>query len=241
MTASAPSLSTPLGPFGFSVEVGRRRLPAVPDECRALPDGGLVARWNDRAAEVQLLLTRFEDNPGGLDYLLPVDVCWGTVWRVTARQPLDRLRLTSALAGLPEGAETDYEGTQSSAAIGVAAPGLAMTIATPDEELLCQRAEPPRHGVPRRWSELLDEVWEYKHVDRWGVEYLWHAPGFAWVLPELRPGEELFLETNVCWRTTSPDDDPEDTSTWWAAFTDYRKVLAAAGGNPFGVTTAVRP
>ncbi|MFI5527605.1 hypothetical protein ACIA8O_03510 [Kitasatospora sp. NPDC051853] len=241
MPAPIPAVTTPFGPFTHSVTMGPRQRPVAPGGCRELPGGGLVFHWDDPAAEVELLLTAFEADPGNLDYLLPVDVCRGAVWRVTARQPVDRLCLTSALAGLPEGAEADYEGTQSTAAIGVAAPGLAMTIAAPDEEWLCQRAEPPRQGVPVHFAKLLDGVYEHRHMGRWGVEYLWSSPGFAWVLPPLRPGDEVLLETNVCWRTTSPDEDPEDRSTWWAATTPSWDILAAAGGNPFGPGPATRP
>ncbi|MFB9365878.1 hypothetical protein [Kitasatospora albolonga] len=236
MTASAPSLSTPLGPFGFSAAVGHRRLPDVPDECRKLPGGGLVLRWNDRAAEVELLLTRFEPDPDLVD-VLPVDVCQGALWRVTAHRSLPRFGLTTAFAELPAGAEGFPSTSQAVAAIEIHAPGLAMTLAAPDEEDLCLRAFPPRRGVPAAWAGLIDDVYARRH--RWGVEYLPGGLGLDWVLPELPKGESFLLETNLCWRATSPEEDRDDMSTWWAAITRPEHLLAAAGGNPFGAARAV--
>lgn len=221
----APSVVTPLGVLGFSATVDHWTVPALPSAVDRLPGGGRIFRWEHEIAELELLLCPFE--PLATDFTLPVDGCWGAVWRVTARERLGRVALSAAFHAVPEDVESSYDGGQGLAAVALWTGETELTLGCPDEEDICSRAEYSA-DLPRRWAALLAEVYKRSPRMKWGVNCLDDDHGLRWALPPLEQGEHCVLHAAVSWRTPAPEDDEDDVSTWWAVFVRAEHILGAA-------------
>ncbi|WP_345700970.1 hypothetical protein [Kitasatospora terrestris] len=210
-----PGVRTPLGVLRFSAVVDGHRVPGAAEEATA--DG---LRWSHPRFGLELVVKPFEPPCSDPDLARPVDGCWGAVWRVTAHEPLHRVRLAAAFAAVPPGVEAQWDGGQGLTAVELHDGRTVLHLGGPDDEDLCLRAGA---DVPARWGGLLEQV--YRRSAKWGSEVRPDHRGLAWVLPPMEPGEHVLVQAAVAWRELRPDDPEDDMSTWWAVLVNPEHVL----------------
>ncbi|MEV6973064.1 hypothetical protein [Kitasatospora sp. NPDC093806] len=227
LVPAPPSVATPLGVLDLRARLGGWTVPPRPGRVDRLPTGALIHHWEHPGAELELLLCPFR--PRGDAAVLPAANCWGAVWRIDARAALSGVRLTASFRDVPAGVESEYAGSQGTAAVELWDAETVLHLGGPDAEDLYWRAE--LGGVPAAWARYFDTVdvggagWA-----GWGVEYLDDNRALRWTLPALEPGDHAFFQTALAWRTRRPDDSEYDERTLWAVQVGYERVLEAAAG-----------
>ncbi len=220
--AVQPRIATPLGDLTFSAALSNRQLPAVPDTLSRLPSGALIAHWTEPAADLELLVTRYDPDLDP-DHWAPLTDCWAAVWRVQARTALPRVQLSATLSPLPSGVDSGFDGGQALAAITFDNSDTKLTLGGPDEEDICLGAA-DSSALATRWGRLVDRVYATTRDLGWGVDY-GNNEGLEWTLPSMEQGDRCLIHVVVAW---SPPTNEEDANTWFAVATTPENIIRQA-------------
>lgn len=198
------AVHTPLGVVRVAATSGGVSTNDAPAHVYSLDDGERVVCWQNASVDLEVLICRPLFSPP-LD--LPVEECWGVLWRGRARTTVTSLILSAVWEdgcrwhdGGPDGGQYLYAWTWTDGQTEV-------TIGTQDDERLALRAQSDDY-LPAQWEKYF--IRPRHHSGSYGrsdffehpVHYQLRSTGIACPLPPLEAGQSFQITFAVVWAST---------------------------------------